>query len=83
MPRYFFNTDDGETRLQDGEGMDLPDVQAARAIAMSSLPDMARDKLPNGDRFTFSVQVCNGMGTLLYSATLEFAGQWHVPPGGA
>lgn len=79
MTRFFFDTDDGDFLSQDDEGMDLPDVEAARLAAMDVLPDMARDKLPDGDRRTFSVRVRNEAGTVLYSATLDLVGEWHVP----
>ncbi|WP_408903032.1 DUF6894 family protein [Methylobacterium radiotolerans] len=46
MPRYFFDTDDGDDPLHDDEGMDLPDASGARDAAIGALPDMARDKLP-------------------------------------
>jgi hypothetical protein len=77
MSRYFFDTDDGDFRSQDDEGMELPDAEAARLAALDVLPDMARDKLPDGDRRSFSVRVRDEAGAVLYSATLDLVGEWH------
>jgi hypothetical protein len=57
MPRYFFDTDDGDERYRDDEGMDFPHAGAARDAEIGALPDMARDKILDGDRHTFAVQV--------------------------
>lgn len=77
MSRYFFDTDDGDFRSQDDEGIELSDAEAARLAALDVLPDMARDKLPDGDRRTFSVRVRDEAGAVLYSATLDLVGEWH------
>jgi hypothetical protein len=73
MPLYYFDTDVGGDRLHDEEGLDLPDAAAARDAAMGALPDMARDELGSGDR------VRDASGTVVYSATLDLTGEWHVP----
>lgn len=80
MARYFFDTDDGHGIHRDVEGLDVTDVLAARKAAMEALPDMLRDKLPDGDRRTFSVTVRNQDSTVLYTAVLSFVGQWHIMP---
>ena len=82
MPRYFFDTDDGDVLVEDGEGIELPDAEAARTIGVAALPDMARDRLPDGDRRTFAVRVRDERGTVLYSASLDMVGEWHVPRSG-
>lgn len=76
MPRYFIDTDDGSTRVRDEGGLDLPDAAAARAEAIRALPDMARDTMPNGDRRTLVSEVRDERGTVVYHATLTFAGRW-------
>ena len=40
VPRYFFNLYDDEVVI-DGEGRELPDVAAARAVAFASAREMA------------------------------------------
>ena len=80
MPRFFIDTDDGDSPHRDEEGFDLPDAQAARDAAMDALPDMARDKLPDGDRRTFTTTVRDQHGTVLYTAALSLVGEWKVTP---
>ena len=80
MPRYYIDSDDGDLRDIDDDGFDLPGPAEAREMAIDVLPDMAREKLPDGDRRTFSVQVRDERGTVLYSAELALVGEWHVPP---
>lgn len=79
MPLYFFGTAHGDERLRDADGMDFPTLVAARDAAIGALPDITRDKLPDGDRQVVSIRVRNKNGTLVYSATLDLAGTWHVP----
>ena len=78
MPLYFFDTDDGDFRQLDDEGIELPTAEGARTAALDALPDMARDKIPDRDRQTFSVQVRDEAGMVLYTATLDLVGEWHA-----
>ena len=50
MPRYFFEIDDGELHTTDEEGLELPDLKAARDEAMGVLPEIAQGIPPEGDR---------------------------------
>ena len=50
MPRYFFEIDDGELHTTDEEGLELPDLKAARDEAMGVLPEIAQGRPPEGDR---------------------------------
>ncbi len=74
MPLYTITSDD--EHLQHSSELDLPDDGAARAAALSALPDMARDEIPDGDRRIFSITVANAKGHLLYRATLTLVGEW-------
>jgi hypothetical protein len=47
MPRYFFDTYNGESFISDENGLELADIDAAKLEAQRALPDMARDALPN------------------------------------
>lgn len=76
MPHYFIETNDGDSFHRDRDGLDLKDDQAARVQAIAALPDMARDKIPDGDRRRLSVAVRNGDGRLIYRATLTLEGEW-------
>jgi hypothetical protein len=43
MPRYFFHIDDGK-HLPDRDGIELPDLKAARAEAVRASGSMLRDE---------------------------------------
>lgn len=83
MPRFFFDTDDGYFRNEDGEGFELVGIDAARVEALDALPDMARHKLPEQDQRTFSVRVRDEDGKLIYTASLNLVGEWHIPRAGS
>lgn len=76
MPRFFFDIDDGERRTTDSEGLELADLSAARDTAVSILPDLAREELPDGDRRVFVCQVRDDKGTVLFVATLSLVAEW-------
>lgn len=76
MPRFFFDTHDGDRPARDPDGMDLRDRDEARRMALDALPDVARDKLPDGDRRTFMAAVRDEAGVIIYRATLSLKGDW-------
>jgi hypothetical protein len=76
MPRYFIDTSDGDTFVHDDVGHDLPDARAARDAAQAALPDIARDKVPDGDNRTFCAFVRGETGTVIYRVALSLVGEW-------
>ena len=70
MPRYFFDTYDGDRFVSDDVGLQLRDLAAAQAEAQTALPDMARDALPDGDQRTFVVMVRDEAGQVIARAAL-------------
>ena len=76
MPRYFIDTNDDDVFVEDEEGQDLPDAEAAREAAQAALPDMARDKMPDGEGRTFCACVRDEAGVVIYKATLTLRGEW-------
>lgn len=76
MPRYFIDTSDGDTFLYDDEGYDFPDAGAARDAAQAALPDMAREKLPDGDKRTICAFVRDETGAVIYRVALSLVGEW-------
>ncbi|TXM97332.1 hypothetical protein FV242_31805 [Methylobacterium sp. WL64] len=82
MAHYTIDTDDDDKYVEGhyGEGLTCP--LAARSMALSALPDMVRDRLPNGDRCTFRAIVRDENGMEIYTATLMLVGEWKVirPP---
>ncbi len=80
MPRYYFDIDDGETASEDDEGLELSGVAEARYRAISVLPNIAEEVLPDGDEREFSVTVRDAAGAPLFRAALSFRGVWLVTP---
>ncbi|GJE29110.1 DUF6894 family protein [Methylobacterium organophilum] len=76
MPRYFVDTSDDDLFVEDEEGQELAGVNDARRLALSVLPDMAREKMPNGDRRSFLAIVRDEGGRVVYRATLTLRGEW-------
>lgn len=76
MPRFFIDTDDGDTRVIDDTGYELLDAETARYMALDALPDMAREKLPDGDHRSFGVTVRNDKRQIIYVATFALMGGW-------
>ncbi len=71
MPRYFFDTDDGDGFLWDDEGLDLDGIEAVRFQAQSGLADMARDVVPgDGIQRTMVVRVRDESGDVVLNASL-------------
>jgi len=71
MPRFFFDTYDGEQYIPDENGLDLEDVEAAKLEAQKALPDMAEDALPNGNHRSFVVNVRDEAGQIVLRAALS------------
>jgi len=44
MPRYYFDYLDGPKSLQDDEGTELPDLEAARSEGLETLGLVAKDE---------------------------------------
>lgn len=78
VPRYFIDTNDDDLFVLDEEGLDLLDAQAARKAAQAALPDMAQEKLPDGDNRTFCATVRDETGEAIYQVSLTLRGQWRV-----
>lgn len=52
MPRYIVDTDEGDHSHRDEDGLEFPRVE----VALEVLSDMARDKMPGGDRRTWRAE---------------------------
>ena len=75
MPLYDIHADDG-THATTCEGIELSGPDAVRLAVLSSLPDMARDTIPNGDQRTIRASALDERGRTVYSATLTLDGRW-------
>lgn len=76
MPRFFIDTDDDDTLVEDEDGLDLPDAEAARKVSLAALSDIARDKMQGGRNRTFCASVRDEAGTVIYKATLTLEAEW-------
>lgn len=76
MPRFFYDTYDGEFYAPDEVGQDLEGIEAARLMAQAALPDMAEDKLPDGDQRVFVVSVRNGAGQVVVRVALTLVTEY-------
>lgn len=75
MARYYFDLHDGEYVI-DEIGVECADFDAVRREAKCTLPEMARDILPeDGDQHTIRVVVRDSEDKIVYTATLIFNGQ--------
>ncbi len=82
MTRYFFDIDDGERATRDSEGQEFDSREKVRAAAVSALPDIARDELPDGDRREFKVSVRDEAGLYVFRATLALRAEWLIGEAG-
>jgi len=71
MPRYYFDIRDGDYVQKDDEGTILPSVREAKAQAVKTLPDIARDELPDADRREFVIEVKDENGRPVLTARLS------------
>lgn len=73
MPRFFFPCWDGDRLIPDDEGLDFEDLGQARAAAVVSLGEMARDSLPRENAYRLlRVQVTDGGEKPLVELRLTF-----------
>ena len=76
MSRFYFDIFDGEDEVRDIVGVDCDTPQQVREEAVSALPDMARDELPNGPDRTFWVKVRDAAGRKVFEASLVLTSKW-------
>jgi hypothetical protein len=71
LPRYYFDTNDGETLVADDEGLDLYGLKEARLQAQAALADIARDHVPgDGNQRTMLCRVRDESGKVVLLASL-------------
>jgi hypothetical protein len=71
VPRFFFDIHDGEDFTPDREGLDLDNLEAAKAEAKRTLPEIVKDEMPDGDRRDFTVDVKDAAGQMVWRVTLS------------
>ena len=70
-PLYFIDTSDPDVFCRDDEGREYENIDAAKAAAVTVLPDIARDELPDGDARTFLAIVRDADGKAILQAGLS------------
>jgi hypothetical protein len=68
---YFFDLVDGAETSIDDVGLKFANLEAARANALLALAEIARDKLPEGDRKELKIYVRDESRQILLTASLE------------
>jgi hypothetical protein len=71
MPRFFFDIHDGEDFTPDRQGVELDGLEAAKAEAKKTLPEIVKDEMPEGDRRDFTVDVKSAAGQIVWRVTLS------------
>jgi hypothetical protein len=66
MPRFFFHMRDGDWLVEDPEGSELPDLEAARAKAADLARDYLAGRLGAGQALDFDcIEIWDGAGQIL------------------
>jgi hypothetical protein len=76
VPRYFFDINDGERSSRGDVALEFPDAKAARDNAVTTLPDIARDVMPDGSKRDFIVTVRDENGRPVFRASLSLRTEW-------
>jgi hypothetical protein len=68
MSRYYFDTTDADTVIQDQQGMDLDSLEAARIEAVNRLPDFTQGIPADNEKRETIVEVRDASGVPLFKA---------------
>ncbi|MGU3329360.1 DUF6894 family protein [Methylobacterium mesophilicum] len=79
MAYYTIDTDDDDLLVEGDYGENLTCRLAARRMALSALPDMVREKMPDSDCCMVKAIVRDEDGLEIYTATLTLVGEWTQP----
>ncbi|CCV15411.1 hypothetical protein [Mesorhizobium sp. STM 4661] len=78
MARYFFDIHDGNEFTGDEDGEICGSLSDVSDYAVSVLPDIAREELPNGPNRLFWIKVRDEDGAYIFRASLALASAWLV-----
>ncbi|WP_041365631.1 DUF6894 family protein [Neorhizobium galegae] len=71
MSRYFFHLNDLRDHIEDPDGSELPDLEAARTESRQGIRDLVADCFRTRREFTFwSVRISNDAGDMLAGRSL-------------
>lgn len=72
MPRFYFDHRNGDTFVQDDEGLEFATIQQARDSAARTLGEIARDNLPGAVRREIAIEVSDASRRPLFRTALWF-----------
>ena len=70
MPRYFFDTDDGERQIRDENGIDLPSMDDIGSMTRDLLFDLGHVEILNGRDRVFTALVRDERGMVVYRGSM-------------
>ena len=76
MPRFFIDTSDQQRFVRDDDGYEFATPEEAGQAAISVLPEMARDALPEASSSAFLALVRDEQGRNVLQASLSLAVVW-------
>lgn len=76
MPRFFFDTYDGQDFRRDTEGLVLPDRPAVQNAAMARLTALVSSLLPEQEHCDIITNVKDEDGQQVYTMSVSLAGRW-------
>ncbi len=78
MPRYFFDTNNGQEKNRDNVGIECESLEQVRDYALNSLPDMAQEEMPGRSYVVFTVSVRDEDGRFVFHSTLSLVAEFLV-----
>ncbi|MEP9360046.1 hypothetical protein [Sphingomonas sp. KR3-1] len=83
MQRYFFNVHNGTGLTEDPEGMELPDLEAARQQALTGIRSLLGEELESGlIDLNGRLDICDRAGSVLRSVPFSEAVKLRAPDKG-
>lgn len=70
MPRYFFDTDDGDRQFHDETGIDLASIDDIPSTTRYLLFDLGYAQVLGGKDRVFTATVRDGQGIMVYSGSV-------------
>jgi len=71
MPRYHFNLVGRSETIPDPQGVDLPDDEAARRVALDVIAELRTGKAPNGEWDGWWLEIVNASGGIVAGIPLS------------
>lgn len=71
MPRYHFNLVGRSETISDPRGVDLPDDEAARKVALDVIAELRMGKAPNGEWDGWWLEIANASGAIVAGIPLS------------